>query len=64
MGFPSGVDTEEGCILTILREFRSLNAMTKWDTYPIPRIQECVDSLRDAKFSRHLTVTSVTEEWN
>ncbi len=29
-------------------EYRRLNALTKRDPYPIPRMDECVDSLGDA----------------
>ena len=29
-------------------DYRKLNSMTKKDAYPLPRIEECIDSLGDA----------------
>jgi len=30
-------------------DFRRLNAVTKKDSYPIPRMEDCIDSLGDAR---------------
>ena len=29
-------------------DYRKLNAVTLWDSYPLPRMDECIDSLGDA----------------
>ena len=39
-------------------DYRKLNAVTVKDTYPLPRIDECLDSLGDTKFFSALDAIS------
>lgn len=39
-------------------DYRKLNALTKRDSYPIPRIDECLDSLGDASYFSSLDANS------
>ena len=55
---PSSSDWSSPCILVpkpdgsyrFCTDFRKLNAVTKTDSYPIPRIDDCIDKIGPAKF--------------
>lgn len=36
-------------------DYRKFNAMTNLDTYPVPHMDKCTDSLEDTVIFRHLT---------
>jgi len=46
-------DTWRMCV-----NYRGLNARTKKNSYPLPRIQECIDQLRRARFLSKIDLTS------
>jgi hypothetical protein len=55
---PSKSDWSSPCILVpkldgtyrLCADFRKVNSVTKTDTYPIPRIDDCIDKIGSAKF--------------
>ena len=55
---PSNSEWSSPCILVLkpdgsfqfCTDFRKLNAVTKSDSFPIPRIDDCIDKIGHAKF--------------
>ena len=55
---PSNNDWSSPCILVpktdgtyrLCTDFRKVNSVTKTDSYPIPRIDDCIDKIGSAKF--------------
>jgi len=47
-GFPAVLVPKKDGILRFCVDYRLLNVVTKKDSYPLPRMDECIDSLGDA----------------
>ena len=47
MGKPSGVSTQKGWFCV---DYGKVNAVTKKDTYPLPRVDNILDTLGKAKY--------------
>lgn len=49
--------------LRLFVDYRRPDALTKRDSYPVPLINECIDSLNKASVFSHLMPTVGTEKW-
>ncbi len=56
-GFPVLFVKKPGGKLRMCIDFRALNAVTKKNGYPLPRIQECLDQIGDAKYLSKIDLT-------
>lgn len=51
MGSSDCISTEEGLVAShVCRLYRRLNAISEMDAYPIPRIDDLIDRIGEAKF--------------
>jgi hypothetical protein len=53
-GSPIVLVRKVGGSLRLCIDYRGLNEVTRKDAYPLPRVDDTLDELKDAKFSSHL----------
>ena len=58
MGIPNSVGQKKDGSLRFCVDYRNLNKITKKDSYPLPRVDDLLDSLADAQWFSTLDLRS------